>query len=181
MCGFAGLVRFDRKPINKKHLAQMTNAIEHRGPDGEGFWTGGNVGLGHRRLSIIDLSDAGRQPMECADNRFVLAYNGEIYNYREIKKELVQLGYSFKGSSDSEVVLYSLIHWGEAALNKFNGMFALALLDKKLSSLFLARDRYGIKPLYYAFQNNKLYFGSEQKAIFVFCPLSLILTNILMS
>lgn len=166
MCGFAGLVRFDQKPINKKHLAQMTNAIEHRGPDGEGFWSGGNVGLGHRRLSIIDLSDAGRQPMECADNRFVLAYNGEIYNYREIKKELLQLGYSFKSSSDSEVVLYSLIHWGEAALNKFNGMFAIALLDKKLSRLFLARDRYGIKPLYYAFQNNKLYFGSEQKAIF---------------
>ncbi|MDA0851601.1 MAG: asparagine synthase (glutamine-hydrolyzing) [Proteobacteria bacterium] len=165
MCGFAGLVRFDQKPINKDHLVQMTNAIKHRGPDGEGFWSGGNVGLGHRRLSIIDLSDAGIQPMECCDSRFVLAYNGEIYNYREIRKELMKLGYSFKSSTDSEVVLYSLIHWGESALNKFNGMFALALLDKKLNSLFLARDRYGIKPLYYAFQNNKLYFGSEQKAI----------------
>ena len=147
MCGFAGLVRFDQKPINKDHLVQMTNAIKHRGPDGEGFWSGGNVGLGHRRLSIIDLSDAGIQPMECCDSRFVLAYNGEIYNYREIRKELMKLGYSFKSSTDSEVVLYSLIHWGESALNKFNGMFALALLDKKLNSLFLARSLWHKTPV----------------------------------
>jgi asparagine synthase (glutamine-hydrolysing) len=143
----------------------MTDAIAHRGPDGEGQWIEGNAGLGHRRLAIIDLSPAGCQPMISADRRFVLSYNGEVYNYRELRAELEAEGVWFRSQTDSEVVLYALAHWGAEALLKFNGMFALALWDRKARVLLLARDRYGIKPLYYARQGNAFAFGSEQKAI----------------
>ncbi len=145
----------------------MTDAISHRGPDGEGQWIDGNVGIGHRRLAIIDPSPAGHQPMITGDHRYVLSYNGEIYNYREIRAELEALGYWFRSQTDSEVVLNALAHWGPNALLKFNGMFGLALWDRKEQTLLLARDRYGIKPLYYARQGNFFAFGSEQKAITV--------------
>jgi asparagine synthase (glutamine-hydrolysing) len=143
----------------------MTDAIAHRGPDGEGHWIEGSVGLGHRRLAIIDLSPAGHQPMISADHRYVLTYNGEIYNFRELRTELEALGYWFRSKTDSEVVLHALAHWGHDALLRFNGMFALALWDRKEKALLLARDRYGIKPLYYSRQGNIFIFGSEQKAI----------------
>lgn len=109
----------------------MTDAIAHRGPDGEGHWIEGNVGIGHRRLAIIDLSPAGHQPVITSDERYVLSYNGEIYNYREIRIELEALGYLFRSQTDSEVVLNALTHWGPDALLKFNGMFGLALWDRK--------------------------------------------------
>ena len=107
----------------------MTDIIQHRGPDGEGHWFEENIGIGHRRLAILDLSSAGHQPMLSSNKRWVLSYNGEIYNYKELRIELEAEGYSFKSNTDTEVVLYSLIHWKEKALIKFNGMFALALWD----------------------------------------------------
>jgi|TARA_B110000908_G_C10263071_1_gene460863 asparagine synthase (glutamine-hydrolysing) len=165
MCGIAGVVHLNGSPPSPIVLKAMTDAIAHRGPDGEGQWIEDNVGLGHRRLAIIDLSTAGHQPMISADNRYVLSYNGEIYNFKELRKELEMLGYQFKSQTDSEVVLNALAKWGPKALNRFNGMFAIALWDRKEKSLLLARDRYGIKPLYYGQQGSFIAFGSEQKAI----------------
>jgi asparagine synthase (glutamine-hydrolysing) len=165
MCGITGLINLDGAPVSPVDLQRMTDAIVHRGPDGEGHWIEGNVGLGHRRLSIIDLSPAGHQPMISSDHRYVLSYNGEIYNYRELRLELEADGFWFRSRTDSEVVLYALARWGSDAIRKFNGMFALAFWDRKDRTLVLARDRYGIKPLYFAKQNNRFSFGSEQKAI----------------
>jgi asparagine synthase (glutamine-hydrolysing) len=165
MCGVAGLINLNGEPVSPVILKKMTDAIAHRGPDGEGQWIEDNIGIGHRRLAIIDLSPAGHQPMVTADQRYVLSYNGEIYNYREIRSELEALGHWFSSQTDSEVVLNALARWGPDALLKFNGMFGLALWDRKEKTLLLARDRYGIKPLYYARQNQFFAFGSEQKAI----------------
>jgi asparagine synthase (glutamine-hydrolysing) len=165
MCGITGLIQLDGAPVSAVVLKKMTDAIAHRGPDGEGHWIEENIGLGHRRLAIIDLTSAGHQPMVTADHRFVLSYNGEIYNYQEIRAELEALGYWFRSNTDSEVVLNALGHWGKDALIKFNGMFGLALWDRKEKTLLLARDRYGVKPLYYSMQRNSFAFGSEQKAI----------------
>lgn len=167
MCGIAGIVHLDGAPVSPVVLQLMTDAIAHRGPDGEGHWIEGNVGMGHRRLSIIDLSPAGHQPMISADHRYVLTYNGETYNYRELRSELEAAGYWFRSKTDSEVVLHGLAHWGTDALMRLNGMFALALWDRKEQTLLLARDRYGIKPLYVAQQGQTLAFASEQKALTV--------------
>ena len=165
MCGIVGQINFDKSPVSPVVLKKMTDAIRHRGPDGEGHWIEESVGFGHRRLSIIDPSPLGRQPMVSRDQRYVLTYNGEIYNFRELRTELEAKGYGFRSQTDSEVVLYALVEWGSDALLKFNGMFALAFWDRKRKKLLLARDRYGIKPLYY-FQNKQtIVFGSEQKAI----------------
>lgn len=165
MCGIVGQLNFDQRPVSMSMLQKMTDVIKHRGPDGEGHWVEGNVGLGHRRLSIIDPSPAGHQPMISSDHRYVLTYNGEIYNFKELRAELEAKGYWFCSQTDSEVVLHALSEWGSDALLKFNGMFALAFWDRKEKKLLLARDRYGIKPLYYYQNNKKIVFGSEQKAI----------------
>lgn len=165
MCGIAGLVDLKGREVRKETIKSMTDAIKHRGPDGEGQWVYENVGIGHRRLAVIDLSDAASQPMHSSDRRYVLTYNGEIYNYKEIRKELESLGQQFQSKSDSEVLLLSLIRWGGKALIKFNGMFAFAFYDTLKGELLLARDRYGIKPLYYSLQDSYFSFGSEQKAI----------------
>jgi asparagine synthase (glutamine-hydrolysing) len=165
MCGIAGLVNLKGDAVSPVILKKMTDAIMHRGPDGEGLWIDENVGIGHRRLAIIDLSPAGHQPMVSADHRYILSYNGEIYNFRQLRAELELAGYWFRSNTDSEVVLHALSLWGTDALLKFNGMFALALWDRKEKKLLLARDRYGIKPLYYAKQGEHFWFGSEQKAI----------------
>ncbi|MBI2747517.1 MAG: asparagine synthase (glutamine-hydrolyzing) [Burkholderiales bacterium] len=165
MCGIAGLINLNGDAVSPVILKRMTDAIAHRGPDGEGQWIEGNVGLGHRRLAIIDLSPMGHQPMISADHRYAFTYNGEIYNFRELRTELEAAGYSFRSKTDTEVVLYALAHWGAAALDRFNGMFAFALWDRKERRLTLARDRYGIKPLYVARQGNRFWFASEQKAI----------------
>jgi asparagine synthase (glutamine-hydrolysing) len=165
MCGIVGQLNLDKSPVSPVILKKMTNAIEHRGPDGEGHWIEENIGLGHRRLSIIDLSPAGHQPMISSDHRHVLTYNGEIYNFRELRADLEAKGYWFRSQTDSEVVLYALAEWGSDALLKFNGMFALAFWDRKEKKLLISRDRYGIKPLYYFQNDQKFVFGSEQKAI----------------
>ena len=165
MCGIAGQLNFNKDPVSPVTLRRMTDALKHRGPDGEGHWIDENIGFGHRRLSIIDLSPAGNQPMKSSDHRYVLTYNGEIYNFRELRTELEAKGYWFRSQTDSEVVLNALAEWGSDALLKFNGMFALAFWDRREKKLLLARDRYGIKPLYYFQNDKKLVFGSEQKAI----------------
>ena len=165
MCGIAGVFNLNGEPTSLISLKRMTDAIAHRGPDGEGHYLDGSFGLGHRRLAIIDLSAAGHQPMATEDGRFVIAYNGEVYNFNELRIELEAIGHRFYSRTDSEVVLKALVQWGEKALNRFNGMFALALWDKLKRELFLARDRYGIKPLYFAIAGRKLIFGSEIKAI----------------
>jgi len=167
MCGIVGTINFNGEPVAPALLKKMTDIISHRGPDDEGQWIDGPIGLGHRRLSIIDLSAAGHQPMLSHNQRFILTYNGELYNFCELRAELEALGHRFQSQTDSEVVLYALIEWGSDALIKFNGMFALAFWDCSEKKLLLARDRYGIKPLYYTKQGNLFAFGSEQKAITV--------------
>ncbi len=165
MCGIAGLINLDGAPASLPLLQAMTDAIAHRGPDGEGHWIEGPVGLGHRRLAIIDLSPLAHQPMVSIEHRYVLTYNGEIYNFRELRAELEAAGYWFRSQSDSEVLLAALSHWGPDALTRLNGMFAFALWDRKDRTLMLARDRYGIKPLYFAQQGGSFAFASEQKAL----------------
>jgi asparagine synthase (glutamine-hydrolysing) len=153
MFGIAGLVSLS--PDSR--ISAMLQTIEHRGRDDEGVWTsrviddeGRSVCLGHRRLSIIDTSSAGHQPMLSHNGRFVLILNGEIYNYRELREQLVSKGHSFRTQSDTEVLLTAWAEWGSDCLSRLNGMFAFALWDEKERSLFLVRDRVGIKPLYYA-------------------------------
>ena len=165
MCGITGVVHLDGAPASPVLLKRMTDAISHRGPDGEGQYTDGPLGFGHRRLAIIDLSPAGRQPMMSQDERYVLTYNGEIYNFQELRATLQSLGYQFNSRTDSEVVLNALAEWGTDALTRFNGMFAFAFWDRQEKELLLARDRYGIKPVYYYQSDSDFLFGSEIKAI----------------
>jgi len=165
MCGIAGVLNFDGSPVDPRALKRMTDAIAHRGPDGEGWYHDKGVGLGHRRLAIIDLSEAGRQPMITEDGRYALIYNGEIYNFREIRRELEELGYKFRSNTDSEVLLNSWAEWGRDSLHKFNGMFAFAVWDSVEQVLHLVRDRYGIKPLYIRKLADRLSFASEQRGI----------------
>lgn len=165
MCGITGILNFDREPVSRELLKKMTSVIAHRGPDGEGFWFGDYIGIGHRRLAIIDLSPAAHQPMMSRDGRFVIAYNGEVYNFRELRIELETLGYQFRSGTDSEVVLYAFAEWGIHSLVRLNGMFAFSVWDKVENKLFLCRDRYGIKPLYYWKTNKNIVFGSEIKSI----------------
>ena len=165
MCGIAGILHLDGEAASPSILRKMTDVIAHRGPDGEGKWVEENVGIGHRRLAIIDLSEAGRQPMISPDHRYVLSYNGEVYNFQELRTELQAAGYWFQSQTDSEVVLHAFAQWGPECVHRFNGMFAYVIWDRKEKTLHLARDRYGIKPLYYAQWGSTFLFGSEQKAI----------------
>lgn len=165
MCGIVGVFNTKGSAVEKKYLQQMTDAITHRGPDGEGFYWDNYLGFGHRRLAVIDLSSAAHQPMVSVDKQYAITYNGEIYNFQEIRDKLEKKGYIFRSKSDTEVVLNAYIEWQEQCVNYFNGMFAFAIWDQAKRELFLARDRYGIKPLYYVFHNGILLFASEQKAL----------------
>lgn len=165
MCGIAGIFNLNGKPVSPVNLRKMTDAIAHRGPDGEGFYTDSFLGFGHRRLAIIDLSPAGHQPMMTKDQNYVIIHNGEVYNFQELRLELEARGHEFTSRTDSEVVLHAYAEWGEKALDRFNGMFAFAIWDRTKQELFLARDRFGIKPLYYTLKNSTFIFGSEVKAI----------------
>ena len=165
MCGIAGVLHLNDRPASAVEIRRMGDAIAHRGPDASGQWVDGPVGLSHRRLAIIDLSPAGTQPMVSGDGRYVLVFNGEIYNFQELRGELKALGYQFVSRTDSEVLLYAFAAWGIACVHRLNGMFAFAVWDCVARTLSLARDRYGIKPLYYAVQGGCLYFGSEVKAL----------------
>ncbi len=171
MCGIAGIMCMQRKSCNveenKMLIKRMTDSIAHRGPDGEGqvYLDDGHVFLGHRRLAIIDLSDAAKQPMHSLDGRYTMTYNGEIYNYRTLRVELEKKGYSFFSDSDTEVVLNAYAEWGVKSFEKLNGIFAFAIWDNYMKELLLVRDRYGTKPLYYADILGQLVFASEYKAI----------------
>lgn len=165
MCGINGIMDLKSRRVDKHNIKTMCDTMKHRGPDGEGIYCNNNIGLGHRRLSIIDLSPAGKQPMESIDKRYVIVFNGEIYNYAELLEELKQRGYKFRGHSDTEVVLNLYIEKGVDCLQELRGMFAFAIWDNKEKKLFIARDRFGEKPLLYGTFNGKFYFASEIKAI----------------
>ena len=165
MCGICGVLNFDESKVSPALLKKMTDSIAHRGPDGEGWYQSKGLGFGHRRLAIVDLSPLGHQPMVTQDGRYALTYNGEIYNHREIRKELVSKGHFFRSQTDSEVVLHAWAEWGSGCVTKFNGMFAFAVWDSVQQELFLVRDRYGIKPMYFCRTSKHLVFASEIKAI----------------
>lgn len=161
MCGINGFNFVDKSLIH-----EMNEATKHRGPDDGGVFISANYSIGHNRLSIIDLSSSGHQPMHSKDKRYTIVYNGEIFNFLDIKKELIVKGYKFVSSTDTEVILCAYEEWGKECLAKFNGMFAFAILDNQTGRLFLARDRIGIKPLYYYHKDGVFIFSSEAKAIF---------------
>jgi asparagine synthase (glutamine-hydrolysing) len=166
MCGIFGIYFFDSsKRVNKQMLIDATNTMVHRGPDGCGFFLDDNIGLGHRRLSIIDLG-TGHQPMFNEDGQIVVVYNGEIYNYKEIREQLLKKGHIFKTKCDTEVIVHAYEEWGVSCVDHFRGMFAFAIWDKNRKILFLARDRIGIKPLYFFVNDRVFLFASEIKAIF---------------
>ncbi len=164
MCGICGIFDLNNKEVDTNLLLKMTSIMKHRGPDGSGIFTESSVGLGHRRLSIIDI-EGGSQPLTNKDNTIHLVFNGEIYNYIELQEELMKKGHRFKTKSDTEVILHGYEEWGIECVHNFNGIFAFALWDSRLKRLFLARDHLGVKPLYYTFLNNKFIFASEIKSI----------------
>jgi len=165
MCGITGIFNVDGAPVSVSVLKRMTDAVQHRGPDGEGVWTSSFVGFGHRRLAILDLSALNHQPMQSTDGTVVLVYNGEIYNFQNVRVELEAKGYQFRSKGDTEVLLNAYHAWGDECVTRFNGMFAFAIWDHRRHRLFIARDRYGIKPLYYHFVGGTLLFGSEIKSL----------------
>jgi len=167
MCGITGIINKNKEPVLIEEIKRMNDVIIHRGPDDEGYYFGGYFAFGHRRLSIIDLSPAGHQPMEYKgkNGEYVITYNGEIYNYLELKEELKKDGYTFNTHTDTEVILASYDRWGVECLNKFNGMWAFVIYDKNKDKFFISRDRFGKKPLYYYVDDSKFIFASEIKAI----------------
>ncbi len=169
MCGFAGILDFSGAPVPERSaiLERMTRTLVHRGPDDEGYFTDEFVGLGHRRLSIIDL-ETGRQPMCNEDGSVWVVCNGEIYNHAELRSVLVQKGHTFRTRSDTETIVHAYEEWGSDSLDHLRGMFAFAVWDRRRGQLFLARDRLGKKPLYYAHVGETLVVGSEIKALLAF-------------
>jgi asparagine synthase (glutamine-hydrolysing) len=165
VCGLAGIVGLRGGKADPRALHQMTSVMAHRGPDEEGSYIDGPVGFGFRRLSILDLSPSGHQPMQTPDGDVVLVFNGEIYNYIELRKELQDLGYRFKSTGDTEVLLYAYCAWGTECVSRLNGMWAFLIYDKKRRLVFGSRDRFGIKPLYHYHRADCMLFGSEIKAI----------------
>jgi asparagine synthase (glutamine-hydrolysing) len=171
MCGISGVLAFKSSnfEVTAEYLARMRDTMAHRGPDGAGLWISPNrrVGLAHRRLSIIDLSDAASQPMSNGDGSLEIVFNGEIYNHAEIRRELEALGRRRwkTNHSDTEVILHAFEEWGIACLERFRGMFAIALWDAKVRRLWLIRDRVGVKPLYYSIHHGRITFASEIKAL----------------
>ena len=168
MCGIAGVLHRDGMPASAVRLKAMTDSLAHRGPDGEGQFIDGPVGLGHRRLAIIDLSPLGRQPMTTSDGRYTLTFNGEIYNFQDLRSELTFRGHAFMSRSDSEVLLHAFSEWGLGCLRRLNGMFAFAIWDRDSKTLTLARDRFGVKPIYYAEAGDCFLFASEIKGILAY-------------
>ena len=164
MCGISGIINKNRSAIKFEEIKKINDLISHRGPDGEGFYYGENFAFGHRRLSILDLSEHGSQPMPYLD-KYWITYNGEVYNYIELREELVALGYTFESDCDTEVILAAYDSWGKDCLNKFNGMWGFAIFDIEKQDIFFARDRFGVKPLYYINTDKQFAFGSEIKQL----------------
>lgn len=165
MCGIVGIVNTDGRPVDAARLETMRDSMTHRGPDDQGLFVDGGVGLGHRRLSVIDLSDSGHQPMTNEDESIWLVFNGEIFNYLELTEELKQKGHEFGSNSDSEVIVHLYEEYGVDCVDHLNGMFAFAIWDRRHKRLFAARDRMGIKPFYYYWDGRRFAFASEIKAI----------------
>lgn len=164
MCGISGSFDFHGRPVSRSLVESMTSALEHRGPDGSGIYVSGRIGLGHRRLSIIDL-EGGSQPISNEDESIQVIFNGEIYNFIELRAELEKAGHVFKTRSDTEVIVHGYEEWGTDCVNRFNGMFAFALWDQRREQLMLARDHLGVKPLYYIVFGGRLLFASEIKSL----------------
>ena len=164
MCGIAGLLNLKDDPVSSDQVKQMCDLLQHRGPDDKGLWINGPVGLGHRRLSIIDLSTRARNPMPNEDETVWLIFNGEIYNYKDLRSDLLRRGHAFRSETDSEVIIHLYEEMGADCVAELNGMFAFALWDRRNRRLLLARDRFGVKPLYYTTVNETLAFASEIKA-----------------
>lgn len=165
MCGIVGVFNLDGCPFRMSNLVEMANQLNHRGPDDEGFYLKDNMGLGHKRLSILDTSRKGRQPMKSKDGQWVVVFNGCIYNFQKLKKELKEKGHYFISKSDTEVIAEGLSAYGPSFIERFNGMFAIGAWNVEEQALYLSRDRFGVKPLYYWFNNKTLVFASEIKAI----------------
>lgn len=170
MCGIAGIVSKAGGGVDAARLEEMTRLVAHRGPDDEGLLIEGPVGLGHRRLSIIDLSAAGRQPMTLAGTSLTIVYNGEVYNYVELREELIANGRRFRTGTDTEVILAAYAAWGPSCVSKFNGMWAFAIFDRERNVIFCSRDRFGIKPFYYASTPTQWCFGSEIRQLLPALP-----------
>jgi len=170
MCGIFGVIEWTKRLDSKDGIKRATDSISHRGPDGEGQWISqcGHIGLGHRRLSIIDLSENAAQPMSYAQDRYTITFNGEIYNYIELKKELLKKGHTFKSNSDTEVLLAMYHQYKENMLDKLDGMFAFAIYDAKEKFMFCARDRFGEKPFFYSLTDTSFTFASEMKALWAY-------------
>src|ERR1017187_8954964 len=165
MCGICGQYNFGSSaPVQRRDIEAMTNAIVHRGPDDEGYQIAGPLGLGFRRLSIIDLA-GGHQPMSDQEESVWVVFNGEIYNFLELKRELEGYGHVFRTKSDTEVIVLGYKQWGDDVLNRLNGMFGLAIWDERKRRLVVARDAFGIKPIYYKIEDGKVWFGSEIRTI----------------
>ena len=170
MCGICGKVYFDsERTVTYQELQRMAGTLAHRGPDGEGVWAAGNVGLAHRRLSIIDLRAVASQPMSNEDASIWISFNGEIYNFQELRRDLEARGHMFRTNSDTEVIVHAYEEYGRACLDRLRGMFAFAIWDARVRTLFLARDRLGKKPLYYYIDRDRFLFGSEIKALLADC------------
>ena len=169
MCGISGIINKNNKSVEELLILQMTNIIAHRGPDSSGSYLYKNIAFGHRRLSILDLSSSGHQPMKYLDD-LVITYNGEIYNFIEIREELIQKGYIFDSNSDTEVILKAYHCWGKTCVNYFNGMWSFSILDIKQKIVFCSRDRFGVKPFYYIENNDLFSFGSEISQLLPFLP-----------
>ena len=165
MCGIAGVFNRDGAAVEQAWLSAMAETLCHRGPDADGFWAADGLGLAHRRLSVIDVSAAGRQPIGSEDGRIQVCYNGEIYNFDEIREDLLGRGHRFMSRTDTEVIAHAWEEWGPQAVRRFNGMFAFAVWDRATRTLWLVRDRLGVKPLYFASAGDRLVFGSEIKAL----------------
>ncbi len=171
MCGICGVL-LNGEPVSERLMAKMTSTISHRGPDDEGIWVNDSIGLGHRRLAIVDLSPSGHQPMCNETGSVFITYNGELYNHPQLRVRLEAVGHQYHSRSDAETIIHAYEEWGLDCLNHFNGMFAFAIWDDSCKRLFLARDRFGIKPLYYYFDGRKFLFSSEIKAILAYPGIS---------
>jgi asparagine synthase (glutamine-hydrolysing) len=170
MCGIAGLINKSGGPADRQWLERMTELVRHRGPDGTGYAVSGNVGLGHQRLAILDLSEAASQPMHSSDCHFTITFNGEIYNYLELREQLQRCGHHFVSRSDTEVILAAYSEWGAECVQRFNGMWAFAIHDRARNLLFCSRDRFGVKPFYFIDNGTLFAFGSEIKQLLDLLP-----------
>ena len=179
MCGISGIYNLNGLSVDLSQLKKFTDSMYHRGPDGAAYeiLNENSLGLGQRRLSILDLTISGKQPMSYGNGRYWITYNGEVFNFEHIKSELIQKGYIFASETDTEVILASYIHWGKDCLNKFNGMWTICIWDAPQKKLFINNDRFGVKPLYYFEHENGFNLVSELKQLNCFNYVSLILNR----